>query len=102
MALTYNNINQRDLNGFGCVVQGNDIDTVLILNLSKFPWLIFSGSGSIASGISAATGDETFSVSTATIAADESGDVIATITFDPAPPSTATLGLAATFTYNSL
>lgn len=101
MSIVYHDISRADATGIQCVLQGNDTDTILTMNLSKFPWQI-PFNGNAPSGIQAATGDDQFEVTDAVISQNPDGDVMLVVTLAPPPPADNTVGFNGTFLYSSL
>lgn len=103
--IEYSDISKADVNGIQLVVHGDDTSTTIHLNLSKPPFDI-NFNGNLPNEFELSGVDEGITAA-ATIAPNEDGDNILTVTYSEPPPapseiSSGTEGLNVEFIYPSV
>lgn len=98
MSMTYDLISQDNTEQIQMNVRGDDVTTVLHLNLSMSPFsLNFDGGAPIGCIIDTKTNG--FIQATGVFSTDVNGHVLLAVTFSPAPPSNNDIGPNITFQY---
>jgi len=97
--ITYTNVQQRDFNSVIFRLNGDGVDKVLTVNLSKPPFNI-NFNGVLPASTHVETNDADLAA-VGSVTQATNGDVMLTLTFEPAPPESNTQP-GIDFIYNSL